>query len=266
MIERWLDHAFAVTAYGESPYLHECLQSLKNQDLSSRVIITTATPNRHIERLAAEFESPLFVNDNQPGIASDWNFAVKMADSPFVTIAHQDDVYCKGYLRHAYLMLTGAANPLIFFTNYGELRNGETVDENELLSMKRRLLKPLESGKHMDSVFIRRRILSFGSAICCPSVTLACNNIQIPVFNTGMRSNLDWEAWARVAKMKGSFLYDREILMYHRIHGGSETTAIIEDDGRSSEDYAMFCEFWPKPIARAINNIYTRSQSSNQVE
>ena len=38
-------HTFAVCAYKESPYLEECIQSVQNQTVQSKVIMTTSTPN-----------------------------------------------------------------------------------------------------------------------------------------------------------------------------------------------------------------------------
>jgi hypothetical protein len=266
MNSSWSDHVFAVTAYKESPFLRACLESLQAQTLASRIIMTTATPNDSIKSLAEEFSVPLFINDHEPGIATDWNFAVNAADAPYVTIAHQDDIYCPEYAQHAHDRLAQSNKPLIFFTNYGELRDDVQVDDNELLAVKRRLLTPLRSGRHAGSVFVRRRVLSLGSAICCPSVTLAVDNLPSPVFTPGMKSNLDWEAWARLAKLSGDFLYDDTILMYHRIHQGSETSSVIAHNGRTSEDYQMFHEFWPAPIAHAINAVYSRGQKSNTVD
>ena len=48
------NHTFAVCAYGESPYLTECLDSLLAQTVKSRILIATATPNEFIRRTAAQ--------------------------------------------------------------------------------------------------------------------------------------------------------------------------------------------------------------------
>ena len=42
------DHTFAVCAYGESPYLEECVRSLLDQNVKSRILIATSTPNARI--------------------------------------------------------------------------------------------------------------------------------------------------------------------------------------------------------------------------
>jgi hypothetical protein len=105
--------------------------------------------------------------------------------------------------------------------------------------------------------------LSFGSAICCPSVTMVIPHLFTPLFDEGMKCDLDWHAWERVSRLQGSFLYDSRILMYHRIHRASETTRLIHDNTRSLEDLAMFESFWPRPIARIVNSFYSNSHKSN---
>lgn len=257
------DHTFAVCAYKESPYLFQCLESLANQVSKSRIIVATATPNAHIENVCSRFGVELYVNDKEPGIASDWNFAMSRAESALVTIAHQDDVYGPEYSSRMLKMVNSADVPLLYFTNYGEVRGEGRVEENELLRVKRAMLKPLEGSLFRSSRFVRRRILSMGSAICCPSVTMVVSNIPMPLFREGLKSNLDWEAWERVSRLQGSFLYDPLVLMYHRIHEGSETTALIKDNTRTEEDLFMFEKFWPRPVARMLGKAYFSSQRSN---
>ena len=45
-------HTFVICAYKESPYLEECIKSLKKQTLKSEIIISTSTPNDLIKKLA----------------------------------------------------------------------------------------------------------------------------------------------------------------------------------------------------------------------
>ena len=257
------DHTFVVCAYKESPYLEECLQSITSQEVQSNVLISTSTPNDYICALAQKYDVPLFENGSAPGIGSDWNAAISHATTPLVTIAHQDDTYDASYVRCMLELVNKAQTPLIYFTNYGEIRNGMKVDKNQLLNVKRKMLAPLKDGKKMGSKFVRRRILSFGSAICCPSVTMCIPNIDHPVFLTDMKCNLDWQAWERASRLEGDFLYDSRILMHHRIHEESETTNLIHDNTRSREDLEMYKKFWPAPFAHALCKVYSISQNSN---
>ena len=258
-------HAFAVCAYGESPYLEECILSLLAQTVKTDIIMATSTPNGHVRSVAEKYGIPLFVNGGQGGITQDWNFAYTRAGAKYVTIAHQDDVYEPEYAARALGMLERSEKPLIFFTDYYEIRDGEPVLENRILNVKRLMLLPIRLPFAERSRWIRRRILSFGSPICCPSVTFAKENLPYAVFRHGFRACEDWEAWEMISRRRGDFLYCPEPLMGHRIHEGSETSSAIGDDMRSGEEYAMFRRFWPAPAARLLGRQYAKAQASNRL-
>lgn len=258
-------HTFAICAYKESVFLEECIQSLLNQTVKSSIIMVTSTPSDFLNRLVNQYDIPLYINNGDKGIVQDWNFAYSKVETPYLTIAHQDDLYFPEYTEKVMQHLTSAKKPLIAFSDYVEVRNGNIVTNNSLLKIKKMLLFPLRNKRFQSSIFIRRRILSLGSAICCPAVSFAKDNLPSPVFSVGFRSNEDWEAWERISKLKGQFIYLNEPLMGHRIHQESETSIIIGDNARSTEDYIMFCKFWPKPIAGLINKFYSKSENSNNL-
>lgn len=258
-------HTFAICAYKESPFLEDCIQSVKKQEENSEIILCTATPNEYIENLCKKYGVEMFINQGEHGITQDWNFAYKCAKTKYVTITHQDDVYYENYSKHAISRMEASTHPLIYFSDYDELREGKRVADNRLLNVKRFMLKPLRKPSHAGSIFLRRRVLSFGCPICCPSVCFAKDNLPEQIFKPGFRSCEDWEAWEKLSKYKGDFLYDTEIMMSHRIHEGSETSAIIGDNARSQEEYEMYRKFWPKFIVKLLLKFYSKSQSSNNL-
>lgn len=257
------DHTFVICAYKQSEYLEECIQSVQNQSVRTNVKMITSTPCEYIEQIAAKHQIPLFINDGQSGIAEDWNFALKMAGTSLVTITHQDDIYCKQYAESILQAVNRAKEPLIAFTDYGELRDGERVLCNRLLKVKEYMLIPLRPHNLQHSRWIRRRILSFGSPICCPSVTYCLDRVGQEVFTRQYRSDVDWQAWEKLSRLEGSFCYIHKPLMYHRIHEESATTAIIADNDRTKEDFEMFQRFWPRPVARILEHFYGKSEKSN---
>lgn len=265
MNDNKLLHTFVVCAYKESEYLEECIQSLLAQTVKSEILIATSTPNSYISGIAEKYGLPLYVNEGLSSIAYDWNFAYSKAKTPYITIAHQDDVYLPKYTETALKAFSETKHPLIFFSDYCELRNGETVSNNKLLRIKRLLLLPMRVKAFRNSKFVRRRCLSLGDPIGCPAVSFAKDNLPNPVFRHGFRSDLDWEAWEMLSKLKGAFLYTRETLVLHRVHEGSETSAVIRENVRTHEDYEMFCKFWPKWMAKMINRFYAKGENSNQL-
>lgn len=260
------DHTFVICAHKESKYLKKCIESLKRQTVKTNIIMVTSTNNKFIRDSASVHDIPLYINQGEGGITQDWNFGYGVADTALVTIAHQDDIYAKDYAENMLKMVNKSEHPLIFFTDYGEIRAGKKVLKNRLLSVKRFMLKPLEWSTFYGNRFVRRRILSLGSPICCPSVTFIKPNLMDPVFENHFLCDEDWEAWEKISRLKGDFLYCKKILTFHRIHGESVTTSVLENTGRSNEDYAMYRKFWPPIIARLLVRFYTSSEKSNKME
>lgn len=260
------DHTFVVCAYKESSYLEKCIKSLTMQKEKSNIIMTTSTPNSHIEDLAKRYGIELFVNDKQPGIATDWNFAISMAKTQLVTIAHQDDVYDQDYLSEILKALNKVRKPILAHTAYYEIRNGKRVYSNKLLRIKKLMLLPLVPSLTWNSKFLRRRSLSLGCAICCPSVTFVKERFPEEPFEVGCKADLDWQAWERYSKLKGAFCYIKKPVMGHRVHEESETSNVIgEGQGRTTEDYEMYRKFWPKWIADILIKFYAKGQDSNSL-
>jgi len=259
------NHTFAICCYQESPFLEECIQSVREQDMLGKIIMTTGTPNSYIASVAKKHQIPLYINPNGGEISKDWNFAIEKAETELVTLAHQDDIYEKNFLKKVLFNCNKVQKPLIVFTDYGELRENVVVTENKLLKMKRVMLTPLRIPVLWNSRFIRRRILAFGSAICCPSVTYIKPNLPEKLFESGYRSDLDWQTWEKISKIKGAFIYCNNTLMYHRIHKNSATTAIIIENDRTKEDLEMFCKFWPVWVAKIIEKFYGNAEKSNEL-
>lgn len=259
------DHTFAICAYQESNYLEECIQSVLQQTVKTNIIVVTSTPRPFIQEIVDRYGFPLYVNTGKSGIAEDWNYAIEKASTPLVTITHQDDVYEKAFAEEALRGMNQVEQPIIAFSDYGEIRHDQWVLKNHLLQVKEMMLIPLRTKWTQHSRFIRRRILSFGSPICCPSVTYCKDNIPFTIFTRQYRSDVDWQAWEKLSRLKGDFVYIHKPLMYHRIHEESATTAIIADNDRTLEDLAMFQKFWPKPIAHFLEHFYNKSENSNQL-
>ncbi|HEY1112471.1 MAG TPA: glycosyltransferase, partial [Chitinophagaceae bacterium] len=117
-------HTFVIPVYKKSPFLEECILSLKEQTSSSLIIITTSTPTDYSRDLALKYNILYLVNDKMDaGIAEDWNFALAQAPSRFVTLAHQDNLYERTYTETVLNALAGQdhLSPILAFTGYSDL-------------------------------------------------------------------------------------------------------------------------------------------------
>ncbi len=257
------EHVFVIPAYKDSPYLEECILSLKNQQVSSNIILTTATPSAYIKNMAEKYGLPYFINEEPPSISGDWNFALRKANAKFVTLAHQDDIYDKKFLATMVAAMNRNSDSLLGFTDYYEIA-GDAVTGNSLnLIVKRLLLLPFYISQNIRNRFLKRSVLSIGNPICCPSVTI--NTQLLPGFQFSGRyaCALDWQAWLEAAEKKGSFVFINQKLLTHRIHKASETTHQIVNGRRLQEEKEILQRIWGKPVGSFISGIYKLAQKGN---
>ena len=261
------DHTFAVCAYKENPYLEQTIQSLKDQSVKSQIILSTSTPNEYLKEICKKHNIPMVVNPKPHLAGDDWNYAYSQAKTPLVTLAHQDDIYEKDFLKVTleYINKRKKSDVIMAFTDYYELKQGKRVNTNKLLKIKRIINWPLSVPFFRKSRFIRRRTLSVGCAICCPAATYVKKNAGENIFDTTFKNSCDYMTWVTLANRKGSFLYIPKLMLGHRIYAESATTKNLEENIRKNEDFQIMCQFWPKPIARFINNLYAKSEKSNVV-
>jgi len=256
-------HTFVVCAYKNSEYLKTLLDSLFAQTIRGKILISTSTPTDSIFETAKEFDLEVCVSPDPKGIGSDWTYAYSLADTDYVTLAHQDDVYEPAYTEKILTAFEKAKNPILAYTNYYEIRPEGRVSNNRLLRVKSMMNAPIHA--FPKSRFVRNRVLSMGCPLSCPSV--AYNKKRFPdfAFVYDMKTDLDWEAWYRLAKEPGEFIYIKDLLVGHRIHQGSETSSGIDSGARSAEDLEMFKRYWPDGIARFIHRFYEKGLKSNVV-
>jgi hypothetical protein len=254
-----LQHTFVVPAYGQSPHLRDCLGSLATQTLPSRIVIATSTPFEGLEALAAEHGAVLAVHAPNAGIGHDWNFALAQAGTPWVTLAHQDDLYLPAFAERTMEMAASEPEAVLLFTDYGESVEGQRRDTTPMLMIKRLLLELGFLGRATVSrTGAKLRLLRFGCPIPCPAVTMKVCEAGAS-FREDLKVNLDWDAWMRLAVKHGAFGYVRDVLMLHRIHAGSETSDAIRQGVRAAEDLMMFRSLWPDPIAHLLARAYSLS-------
>lgn len=260
------DHTFVIAAYEESPYLEDCILSLKAQTAQSHIVISTATPNSFIEQLATKHGIELRVNNaGVQGIAHDWNFALSQANTPLVTIAHQDDIYEPAYTENIISQMAKHApdKVLIAFTDYTDLVNNQTRKLGLNALVKHIMLMPFLFNLSISNQFLKKLILCFGDPICCPSVTFNKVALCNFLFSEDYQCVLDWFAWHQLAQREGAFLYISKKLIKHRIHALNATANQIKSGIRQQEERRIFELIWGKRIAGLLSRIYKLGHKDN---
>lgn len=258
-------HTFIVPAYMESPYLEACLHSLRSQAAPSRILISTSTPFPTLESVAKTYGAELFVHSPNRGMAHDWNKGLEQINTPWVTIAHQDDVYYPNFTSELSTAMNNARDPIsLVFTNYDELLDDEMRPRGRLLQIKQLLLEFAFLGRNeLRSSWGKVNCLRFGNPISCPSVSLNLEQARIQ-FSSDVHVNMDWLAWLERARRPGSFYWIRKSLMAHRIHESSGTSEGIAAGHRAAEDLSILQTLWPHPIAKLIQKTYSIAYQSNK--
>ena len=257
------DHCFAIPAYKDSIYLEDCIKSILSQTTKSQIIICTSTPTAQNKLIADKYGIPYFVNESGlKGIANDWNFALTSATTSLVTIAHQDDIYEKGYAEAVIKSMDQETQ--IAFTDYSDIHGDEIITATINHIVKTLLLFPFLMKRKIQSKFLKKLVLSMGDPICCPSVTI--NKSLEPGFCFSAEYNcvLDWQAWYQLAKKEGAFVFIHQRLMQHRVHQESETSNQIKQGKRRAEEELMLTQIWGKGIGKCIAWVYQLGQLENK--
>jgi hypothetical protein len=252
-----LSHEFVVLAYGDSPYLPDCLASVCRQS-GSRVTVTTPVLSPYISDMARSHCVPVQVSQGRRGIAADWNFALDCATADLVTLAHQDDLYYPDFAQQTRALFGVVPNASLCFTDYEEIDDrGNPLARGRVLRVKHILRALAVGGREVvQSRAGKRGLLAFGSVVPCPSVTLNRKVIQGFRFSEDYQINLDWDAWWRLHLLDHPFVFSRRVLMGHRLHREAETSRSKQDGRRREEDRRMFHRIWPAPIAGVLASLY----------
>jgi glycosyltransferase involved in cell wall biosynthesis len=264
------NHTFAIIAYKDSVFLEDCIRSLKQQSISSNIIICTSTPTKHTREIANKHGIEIKVNPIK-GKANDWNFALSQAKTGYVTLAHHDDMYYPEFTKKLLNGFRRNSNAVIGFTDYIEsfvLSNKKQVIKKNTpnLIVKRILVRLFFFfGDTIHTIFLKKLFLSFGDPICCPAVMFNKRKLTSFLFDSAFKINIDWDAWLQLSNKSGDFIAIKEVLLNHRIHEKSGTTEAITGKERLKEDQIIFRKIWPKFIADLLTNIYSLSYKGNNI-
>ena len=251
-----MEHSFIVLAYGESPFLEGCLRSLAAQTAPSRIALSTSTPSAFLERVAAQAGVETRVNPRREGIAADWNFALAQAETRYVTLAHQDDIYAPAFTAASLALFAREPQAALCFTGYQEV-DDEGRPKSSRISRVKHLIELATIGRReVLKGRALRAFLSFGNPLPCSSVTFDRQNLEPFQFSAEFQSNLDWDAWWRLAQAGKTFLHVPQRLVGRRHNALTATSRLIADGTRRTEDLAMFRKAWPRPLADAIALTY----------
>ena len=252
-------HTFVICAYRESEHLEACIRSLLKQTVPPTVKMVTSTPNEHITGLAKKYDIDLFVREGKSDICADWNFAYDAAETEWMTVAHQDDIYDERYLEVFLDTIKKYPEAIAYTCDYIPIKNGQ-IGPRDINSKLRRLLRsPIKNPRRASSRFWKRNILRFGNSVCCPCVAYHKSVLGPSFFTSDLKFDIDWDTFYKIAGMDGMFAYRDEPLTYYRVYDGATTKEWIVNHTREREDIYMFRKFWPGWFANFLVIFYKKA-------
>ncbi len=252
-------HTFAICAYGESPFLEECLLSLMAQSVKSQIIMCAPHSTPFLERIAQKYGIPFYVREGEANIRDDWNYAYDKANTRFVTLAHQDDLYHAKFAEETLKCFAKYKKPLFCVTDYLPIKL-VTLPHRDINCRIRHILRsPLKIRALSDKNFIKRNILRFGNSICCPTVTYNKGILGDTVFTSELNYDIDWDTFYILGQKEGSIAYVDKPLAYYRLHDGSTSKEFITNHKRVRDDEIMFGKFWSPKMVDKIMKLYKKA-------
>jgi hypothetical protein len=252
-------HCFVVLAYGDSPFLEGCIEGLMAQTVKTGVVVVTSTPSPFIAKVAARLGVEVKINPRKEGIGADWNFGLNATPLRYVTLAHQDDTYEPRFSERTLALFNKDPDAALCFTAYGEIDDQGRAKTSKI-SLVKHALEAATLGRRERVRGARlKAFLAFGNPLPCSSVTF--NRAHLPdfCFSLDYTSNLDWDAWWRLQQRGETFLHVPERLVGRRHNPLTETSRLIREGVRQSEDLLMFRRIWPAPLGAAMAYLYRAS-------
>ena len=216
-----------------------------------------ATPSPFLGAMAEKYDLPYYIREGKSNIRDDWNYAYSMADAEFVTIAHQDDMYCKNYGEELLKAAEKYPDMTVFTSDYAIVKNKKVITGDKMLWVKRLLRLPLRFHILCGLKWIKIMPLVLGNPICCPATTYSKKRLGEPFVQSEYQFALDWDHMVQLAGEKGRFICVEKPLIYYRVHEGATTNACIKDNRRAREEAEMFARFWPKAVVKLIMKGYS---------
>jgi hypothetical protein len=189
-------------------------------------------------------------NEQNVGLAGNWNECVRHASAPYVTVLHGDDRLLPRYGETVLAALEEHPEAAAAFTDALIIDSDGRPTTTLADQVKKRL--PRRSEDHLLSGDDDLAGLLRGNYIVCPTLCLRRSLVGTAPFDAGLRFVPDWEFTARVLLEGGSLWAIRIPLLEYRRHATSQTSILTEGTSRFTEEIEFLDTMADATVARGL--------------
>jgi hypothetical protein len=178
-------------------------------------------------------------NETPRGIGGNWNRCVELVETPFLCLAHQDDVYEPQYLERLLAALQARPDAGLAHCRASAMDAGGSAFESLAERFKEHFWKR-DPGEDRAAHYAR---LWCGNFVCCPTVLYRTEAVRkAGPFRTDLRFALDWEYWFRLLRHGYAIADVPELLMHYRRHAAAASAGATADRSRFDEELRVLDE------------------------
>lgn len=248
-----------IPAYEPNEFLLKAIESVVSQNFDSRrmevVVVDDQSPRVDVSALVGgggwSDRVRLHRNQENLGLAGNWNECVRLARGKVVHILHQDDWISDGFYSRMLPAFQKHPRVGMAFCRHAYVdEKGLVFHETEKERWFRgRLINWLDR-------------IAVGQRIQCPSVLVRRSTyLELGGYRSDLIYALDWEMWVRIAA-RYDVWYDPKLMAYYRIHSQNETSRLalqgklMQDELKTID---IFSKYLPPDRRAALVNQATRA-------
>ena len=237
---------FAIPFYSGVPYLRRAIESVQAQSLNDWVCIVVDDAGTETETEAAvasygDTRIRYVRNQNNLGLAGNWNEALRISDTPLVTLLHSDDELMPGYGEAVIAAHVAHPDAVAVFTRASII----DTDSKPVFSFPDRIKRITESLKGSAATVSGEQGLNGllrGQYIFCPTLCYRASRLEPDPFQARWRMVADLEFLASTLLRGGEFVGIPEELYAYRRHEESQTALLTATTERFDEEIEIYGE------------------------
>lgn len=249
----------AIPTYNRPHYLKQCLKSVVNQSCKNLVIVVLDNHSKdNLSSIIESFNDPRIIyirNKKNIGIIENWNKAIKLCKTKYLSIFHDDDIMHPSFIEESIKVLE--KNKMIGFSYC----NANKVDE------KLNYLMPWSPFKQKGGLIDGKKyIIKTIERGCCLTIapTIVARKKaydEAGWFNDHLCFNsFDFNMWLRIANKFKVFFINKTLVDY-RIHHQQMSDTYWRLNEKAKGRLATMIE-----IQNAIYLLINKNQKTNQLK